>query len=150
MAAGQFNILADQGANYVFFFTYEENDGTLIDLKDYTGRMQVRRSAFSDEVLISCAGNTSGGGVTGGGTTGSFNPTTQSGVAGSGTLLLNANTAGKTGTIGTTGGVFVSLDSFTMKNIPHGKHVYDVELIAGDTVSRIVQGRFEVRPEVTR
>jgi len=150
MAAGQFNILADQGANYVFYFTYEENDGSSIDLKDYTGRMQVRRSAFSDEVLISCSGNTSGGGVTGGGNTGSWNPTTESGVAGTGNMILNASNAGLTGISGTTGGVFISLDSFTMQNVPHGKHVYDVELIAGNTVSRIVQGRFEVRPEVTR
>lgn len=150
MAAGQFNILADQGANYVLFFTYEENDGTVIDLKDYTGRMQVRRSAFSDEILISCSGNTAGGGITGGGTTGSWNPSTDTGVAGTGNLLLNASNAGLTGSNGTTGGVFISLDSFTMQNVPHGKHVYDVELIAGDTVSRIIQGRFEVRPEVTR
>ena len=33
MAAGQFNILADQGANYVFYFTYEENDGSYLSEK---------------------------------------------------------------------------------------------------------------------
>ena len=65
-------------------------------------------------------------------------------------MLLNASAAGLTGATGATGGVFVSLDSTSMSNIPHGRHVYDIELIAGDTVSRVVQGRFEVRAEVTR
>tara|TARA_R110002096_G_scaffold221510_1_gene410378 strand:+ start:182 stop:628 length:447 start_codon:yes stop_codon:yes gene_type:complete len=148
MAAGQFDILADQGANYVLYFTYEENDNSVIDLTNYNGRMQVRRSAFSTDILLSCAGNTASGGVTGGGVTGSFTGT--GGVAGSGTMLLNASAAGLTGATGATGGVFVSLDSTSMSNIPHGRHVYDIELIAGDTVSRVVQGRFEVRAEVTR
>ena len=112
MAAGQFDILADQGANYVLYFTYEENNNSVIDLTNYNGRMQVRRSAFSNDILLSCAGNTASGGVTGGGVTGSFTGT--GGVAGSGTMLLNASAAGLTGANGASGGVFVSLDATSM------------------------------------
>ena len=49
MAAGEFNILADQGANYVLYFVYETNSSAAIDLTGYQGRMQVRRSAYSED-----------------------------------------------------------------------------------------------------
>jgi len=150
MAAGEFNILADQGSNYVLYFVYEENDGTAIDLSTYTGRMQVRRSPFSSDILVFASGNTASGGITGGGSTGYYNPSTETGVAGTGTLLINASSGGLTGPSGTTGGVYISFDATTMTNIPHGRHVYDVELVAGSSVTSVLRGRFEVRPEVTR
>jgi len=59
-------------------------------------------------------------------------------------------TAGPTGATGATGGVYVSIDAETMKNCPSGRHLYDIELIAGEVVTRVLQGRFEVRAEVTR
>lgn len=150
MAAGEFNILADQGSNYVLYFVYEENDGTAIDLDTYTGRMQIRRSPFSSDILVSASGNTFSGGITGGGLTGYYNPDSETGVSGTGKMLINASSGGKTGSEGTTGGVYISFDSTTMTNIPHGRHVYDVELISGSTVTSVLRGRFEVRPEVTR
>ena len=61
MAAGQFNILADQGANYVLYFVYETNSSDAIDLDSYTGRMQVRRSSYSTDILIGITGDTTSG-----------------------------------------------------------------------------------------
>ena len=150
MAAGQFNILADQGANYVLFFTYEENDGTVIDLKDYTGRMQVRRSPQdSDMVLFVTTGGTgdvpAGGGVTGGGITGEF--TSGAGISGSGGITLNASA---TGGLGHTGGILIGVDASSMSNVPSGNHFYDIELVTGDTVVRVIEGRFSVDREITR
>ena len=124
MAAGEFNILADQGANYVLYFLYETNGGVAIDLSAYTGRMQIRRSALSTDILIGSTGDPVSGTLRGGGTTGSYS--------------------------GTTGGVYISYDASTMQNCPSGRHVYDCELIAGNVVTRAIRGRFEVIPEVTR
>ena len=67
MAAGEFNILADQGANYVLYFVYETNSSAAIDLTGYQGRMQVRRSAYSDDILLGITGDTTSGVVKGGG-----------------------------------------------------------------------------------
>jgi len=149
MAAGEFNILADQGANYVLYFLYETNEGVAIDLSAYTGRMQIRRSSLSNDILIGATGDPVSGTLRGGGTTGSYSGTT-GGVLGSGGILLNASSGGLTGTSGVTGGVYVSYDASTMQNCPSGRHVYDCELIAGDVVTRAIRGRFEVRAEVTR
>lgn len=149
MAAGEFNILADQGANYVLYFVYETNSSAAIDLTGYQGRMQVRRSAYSDDILLGITGDTTSGVVKGGGVTGYF-PEGE-GVVGVGGMLLNTSNGGVTGsTGGATGGVYVSIDATTMKNCPHGRHLYDIELSAGDVVTRVLQGRFEVRAEVTR
>ena len=65
-------------------------------------------------------------------------------------MLLNTSNGGVTGASGASGGVYVSIDATTMKNCPHGRHLYDIELKAGDVVTRVLQGRFEVRAEVTR
>jgi hypothetical protein len=148
MAAGEFNILADQGANYVLYFVYETNSSDAIDLDSYTGRMQVRRSSYSTDILIGITGDTTSGVVTGGGVTGSYSG--NDGVVGVGGMLLNASNGGNTGATGATGGVYVSIGSDIMKNCPSGRHLYDIELIAGEVVTRVLQGRFEVRAEVTR
>ena len=148
MAAGEFNILADQGANYVLYFVYETNSSDAIDLTSYEGRMQIRRSSYSTDILIGITGDTTSGIATGGGVTGSYSG--NSGVVGVGGILLNASAGGKTGATGATGGVYVNIGSGIMKNCPAGRHLYDIELIAGDVVTRVLQGRFEVRAEVTR
>ena len=148
MAAGEFNILADQGANYVLYFVYETDSSDAIDLDAYTGRMQVRRSSYSTDIIIGLTGDKTSGVVTGGGSTGSYSGT--DGVVGDGGMLLNASSGGQTGATGATGGVYISIDSNTMKNCPAGRHMYDIELIAGDVVTRVLQGRFEVKAEVTR
>jgi len=148
MAAGEFNILADQGANYVLYFLYETNGSDPIDLTSYEGRMQVRRSSYSTDILIGITGDASSGVVRGGGVTGSYSG--NGGVVGVGGALLDASSSGLTGELGTTGGVYISIDAETMKNCPSGRHLYDIELIAGSVVTRVLQGRFEVRAEVTR
>lgn len=149
MAAGQFNILADQGANYVLYFLYETDSGDPIDISSYTGRMQVRRSTYATDILVGVTGDVANGTLRGGGSTGSYKEE-DGGVIGVGGIFLNASLGGVTGAGGSTGGVYISIDSSTMANCPHGRHVYDCELIAGDVVTRVLQGRFEVRPEVTR
>jgi hypothetical protein len=148
MAAGEFNIIADQGANYVLYFLYQNNAGVAIDIATYTGRMQIRRSVHSDSILLGATGDMHSGTLLGGGSTGTYSGT--DGVLGTGGILLNASSGGLTGASGVTGGVYVSFDATTMQNCPHGRHVYDCELVSGSTVTKALNGRFEVRAEVTR
>lgn len=53
---------------------------------------------------------------------------------------------------GASGTVTMTVSASTMASLPAGKYVYDLELVAPITgvVSRLIQGNFVVRPEVTR
>jgi hypothetical protein len=117
--------------------------------------MQVRRSKTATKKLLEL--DTSG--VTGGGVTGEFvsvpagltNGGTY-GVGGSGGIGLNMGTGGSS----VTGGIFFEISSYTMKDVPTGNHIYDVELVQGvagttsENTTRILQGRFNVDGEVTK
>ena len=161
MAAGNYDINAEQGSNFTLYLQYQTGTGASIDLAEYTdARMQVRRSKTASKKIIEL--NTSG--VTGGGVTGEFTSVPLDmtnggtyGIGGSGGIKLNTGTAGGTGVYGfVTGGIFFEASSYTMKDVPVGSHVYDVELVSGicgssaENVTRILQGRFNVDGEVTK
>lgn len=145
MPAANHHLTADQGSTFKLFMEYQTEGATAIDLKNYNAHMQVRRASTTKTLLLDISGSTLAGGVTGGGNTGYFAIT--GGVAGIGGITLNASS---TGGSGYTGGIYVEVDATTMSNIPYGRHLYDLELILGSEVTRILEGRFEVTPEVTR
>lgn len=66
----------------------------------------------------------------------------------SNTTLLNITSA----TMNSSGEVSVTVSADTMNGVPAGRWVYDIELTAGSggTVTRILEGRFIVSPQVTR
>ena len=144
MKAGIYDISVDQGSTFVFYLTYQDSAGVAIDVSSKSVRMQVRRSAIDTDLILDIS-NT--GGVTGGGSTGEYS-------SGGGSLghnysgiTLNASSAGATGT---TGGIYIKIDSDTMANVPTGNHLYDLELVTGTDVDKILKGRFEVEGEITR
>lgn len=149
MPAGEYNITVDRGSTFKFHVTFYNSSETVVDLETYSASMQVRKSYTTENILLSVTGSTgdSNKGVVGGGSTGYFTGT--GGVAGIGGIELNSSIAG---VIGTTGGIFMSVDHVTMQNMPAGRHFYDMELtnLSDNTVTRILQGRFEVEAEVTR
>jgi len=154
MPAGRFDINAEQGTTFILYSNYQDSTGNAINLAAYTnGRMQVRRANESQKLILSLDKN----GVTGGGTTGEFGVifggtgATHDGVKGTGGIELNTGTAGGSSTAAlVTGGIFIDIDATTMSNVPVGKFVYDLELVQGATVDRILQGNFTVDAEVTR
>jgi hypothetical protein len=48
------------------------------------------------------------------------------------------------------GEVSVTVPAATMNGVPAGRWVYDIELTTGTTVTRILEGRFIVTPQVTQ
>lgn len=65
----------------------------------------------------------------------------------SNTTLLNITSA----TMTALGRVSVTVNAATMSNVPAGRWVYDIELTSsGDEVTRILEGRFIVSPQVTQ
>ena len=154
MAAGEYDILAEQGSTFTLSMTYKDSSDAVIDLASYTSRMQVRRSMSDNQVLLDLYGTTGShvapgirGSLTGGGSTGEFTVGVASAQTGTGGIRLNTSSVGATGY---TGGILISVDAVSMANCPSGNHVYDLEIVKGITVDRILQGKFEVVSEVTR
>lgn len=112
MAAGTYNLVIDQGADFSFEFALSEN-GVPKDLTGYSLRGQVRKKHSSN------------------------NP--------SATFTCNITDV--------VGGVCnVSMDNTTTAALTPGHEYYDIELFtAGDSyVQRLLQGRIEIRAEVTK
>jgi len=146
MGASKYNITADQGSTFELYIEYQTSGSTAINLDAYTARMQVRPSYTSSNIVLNFGGCTAYSSLTGGGSTGYYASGT-TGVSGTGGITLNASTAG---VVGTTGGIYISSDAVAMQNVLPGEHRYDLELVTGTTVVRILEGMFDVQPEVTK
>ena len=48
------------------------------------------------------------------------------------------------------GTIGILIDASTTASLISGDYVYDLELVAGGTVTRLIEGKFVVTPEVTR
>lgn len=53
MPAGYYDMLCEQGATLARTFTWKDKAGELVPLSGYTGRMQVRPFASSEELVLS-------------------------------------------------------------------------------------------------
>lgn len=154
MPAGNYDIKAEQGTTFVLHMNFQDSDGNAVNLGAYTtGQMQVRRSKDTDKKILFLDDS----GVTGGGSTGEFGVifgttgATFDGVFGTGSVKLNTSSGGgDSASSQMTGGILIKIDAETMSNVPEGRFVYDLELVKGSDVDRILQGNFDVDGEVTR
>lgn len=114
--AGQYNIIADQGATFSRLITWKSDSGTPIDITGYSGRMQVRQRFVSDTAVLSLTSPSSGI------------------------------------SLGTTNGqITITVSASTMAGIDSGDYRYDLEMVSSaGAVTRLLQGTFTIRPEVTR
>ena len=144
MPAGRYDITAEQGATFKLFLEYQDSTGTAESLSGFTSRMDVKRYIGDSEFLLQINGTTGGGGVTGGGSTGFY--LSGAGVAVAGGMTLDATSVGAAGF---TGGIYTEISAAGMANVPTGRHFYDIELVNGSEVTRILEGKFDVRGEVS-
>ena len=143
MPAARYDIYAEQGTTFKLHMQYKFAGGTGIDLTNYVGELQVRRSIRDDKALLYLTRN----GVTGGGVTGDFS-IGAGGIAGVGGISFNTGVNGESGV---TGGILIRIDKSTMSSIPYGKHFYDLELTNTlNETTRLTEGTFEVSREITR
>jgi len=144
----KYNIAANKDTDCTLYLRYLDENDTVVDLigGGYTAEMQVRRFADSDTKLLQFISTNAGTAIFGsGGVT--------AGVSGgSGGIRLNSTFTGgiNTGMSGSTGGVFIFADASTMSNVPTGRHFYEVDIIQGSSVLRLIEGRFEVVGNVNR
>ena len=146
--AARYDIEAEKGSSFIFYVKYMDDDNSAVDLVGggYTAEMQVRRFADSTTKLLQFK-STNGGVALGIGPFG----VTAGNSGGSGGIRLNATYTGgfSAGMSGSTGGIYVIADPSTMDNIPVGDHQYDLEIIQGNTIVRLVEGTFVCKSNIT-
>jgi len=126
MAAGKYSFLIEQGATLSFELQYKDSAGTPIDLTGYTARMQIRSSVDSTTTIASLTSTLTADG-TGLNLSGS-----------SGTKPLSSGSIG----------VYISATTSSLFTFNEG--VYDLELVSGSTVTRLIEGKVKLSKEVTR
>ncbi len=124
MTAANHTITAEQGATYAQIFTCEDSAGVAVDLTGWTARMHVRDSYASEAKLLELT--TENGGITLGG------------AAGTVSVLATAAQMAAIAVADTPGAP------------PSRSCVYDLELINGSVVERLLNGKFLITREVTR
>ena len=126
MAAGKYSFLIEQGATLSFELQYKDSAGTPIDLTGYTARMQIRSSVDSTTTIASLTSTLTADG-TGLNLSGS-----------SGTKPLSSGSIG----------VYISATTSSLFTFNEG--VYDLELVSGSAVTRLIEGKVKLSKEVTR
>lgn len=113
--AGQYNIVADQGATFSRNLHWKDVNGNAIDITGYTARMQVRQKYTSSTTVLNLVSPTD--------------------------ITLGGNS----------GTIVVTASATATAAITAGEYVYDLEMVSSaGIVTRLLQGTFELRPEVTR
>lgn len=127
MSAGKLDLIAEQGATFNPVLTVKGPGDVLMDLTGYTARMQVKDSYASLTPAITLT--TENGGITLGGALGTIS-------------ILIAATVMEA--------IDVPANVGQPTSQPTRLFVYDLELVTGSVVRRLVYGNFTVSGEVTK
>jgi len=121
MPAGKYTLLIEQGATLNLSLAYKDSNNAAVDLTGYSGKMQIR-SGYADS-----------------------NPTTYLTLSSS----LQADGTGLTfGGVSGTIGIVISAASSSALTFDSAS--YDLEIVSGSIVTRLLQGPAFVSKEVTR
>lgn len=121
MPAGKYNFTVEQGTTHTFTLVKKDANKEVVDLTDYTARMQIRPD-FADNTTVVFA-------------------TLSTDIAEDGSGL---NIQPQSGSIE----VVMSAQLTETFNFDTG--LYDLELYKDDTVERLLEGRVKISREVTR
>lgn len=124
MAAGRANLTVEQGASFDQKILWKDEEDTPIDTTGMTARMQARRTVAAEDTVIELT--TEDGGI-------------ELGLTGSGEEAYN---------------VRLLMSAEETADLPASassrKWPYDLEIINGSSVTRLLQGKVVVVLEVTR
>lgn len=128
MAAGKYSFVIEQGSTTNFEIQYKDSSNNPVDLTGYSGRMMIR-SAYADN-----------------------NPTTY-------VTLLNSldpdgtglNFYGSEGTMPlTSGSIGIFISAASSSALTFTEAFYDLEIVSGSVVTRLLEGKVKLSKEVTR
>ena len=126
MAAGKYSFVIEQGATTNFQINWTDESGSAIDLTGYHARMQVRPSVESDTIYLSLSSSLQEDG-------------TGLNLSGS-----NFTTPLQSGSIA----VYISADTSSLLNF--NEAFYDLEMVKGSVVTRLLEGKVKLSKNVTR
>lgn len=126
MAAGKYSFTVEQGATTSFQVVYKDANGTPVNLTGYHARMQIREEKSATAVICKLS----------------------SSLDADGTGLNLSGSAGNLPLSSGSIGVYISAASSSGFNFDTA--YYDLELVAGGTVTRLLQGSVKLDKEVTR
>jgi hypothetical protein len=129
MSAGKYNFTCEQGATFDRTITYRDGEGAIIPLDGYRARMHVREYTGGD-LIVALYSDISQGSSNGYAILNGSSELTEDGANGNIRLLISAaNTA----------------------NLISGSLKYDLEIESPTgVVVRLIEGKFNVVPEITR
>ena len=129
MAAGSYSFTIEQGATTDVELVYKDSDSNPVDLTDYSAKMQLKNSVGGSTTYLTLSSSLQADG-------------TGLNLSGSG-----GNPASKPRS---SGSIRIYISHATSSTLTFGTAVYDLEIVAGVTVSKLLKGRFEVEAEVTK
>jgi hypothetical protein len=126
MAAGKYSFTIEQGATTNFEIQYKDSGSTPINLAGYSAKMQLRTALDNSTALLTLSSSLQPDG-------------TGLNLSGS-----NGNTTLLSGSIG------VIISAITSSVLNFDTAVYDLELMSGSVVTRLLEGTVRLSKNVTR
>lgn len=125
MAAARYSFIIEQGATTNIQVTWQDESGS-VNLSGYGGRMQIRPSVTSETVYLTLSSslNVDGTGLN---------------MSGS-----DGETAVQSGSIG----IYISAATSSLLNFDTA--YYDLEMMSGNEVTRLLEGQVKLSKNVTR
>ena len=126
MAAGKYSFTVEQGSTTSFQVVYKDANGTPVNLSGYHARMQIRETIGLSTIIgrLSSSLDADGTGL---------------------------NLSGSAGTLPlSSGSIGVYISAASSSGFTFDTAVYDLELVTGITVTRLLQGTIKLDKEVTR
>ena len=130
MAAGKYNFKIEQGSTVDFTVQYKDSARNPIDLSDYHARMQIRPSVTSNEIIcnLSSSIDTDGTGI-------NMTP-----VDADTALTLPKSS----------GSLQIVISEASSSQFNFGSARYDLEIVSGSFVEKIIFGNVTLKKEGTR
>jgi hypothetical protein len=126
MAAGRYSFVIEQGATTNLQINWTDSSGSKIDLSGYHARMQIRPAVESNSVFLSLSSSLQSDGT---------------GINLSGS---NFQTPLQSGSLA----IYISAHSSSLLNF--GEAYYDLEMVNGNEVTRLLEGKVKLSKNVTR
>lgn len=125
MAAGKYSFIIEQGATTNFQINWTDESGSAVDLTGYHARMQLRTD-YNSTPLISLSSSLK---------------SDNTGINLSGSNFITPLASGSIG-------VYISAASSSA--LDFGEALYDLELVRGNEVTRLLEGKIKLSKNVTK
>ena len=126
MAAGRYSFVIEQGATTNFQINWNDESGSPVDLSGYHARMQIRPQVEAATALLSLTSslNSDGTGI---------------------------NLSGSNGTQPlASGSIGIYISAVSSSALDFGEAFYDLEMVNGNEVTRLLEGKVKLSKNVTR